>query len=380
MSYVEDIRALKRCKAEASANWLVWRKGKFSENEIQSIKSGLESWVEEMMTDRKCHREEALELLKWAKENKLTAWCEIATRCSLPDRKIGAIRHCILRRMMPGTEQRRRWTKAETVEFARLQEAYGPRAWKQISQETGRTMEEVANKGRQMEQSAKYKDPATPKFVTDHTLRVNLTKLVKEGDEASPYEFSAIRADCKLVALVRRYTCPSGEYTTIHEIPSAKIGEKLGTTNVATRLRWHQNILPSVVNRVTIKLADSEMMDKYLLLRLRRACLGKIVDTDGLQVFPCYDWEGVDWKNLMPLWPQAVTEGRLRPLLKRQQKFGIAPLLEVVEAAVTDILPERKSVNHTANLHFEELRKVLNAIADRGQAFFEEDKHAIVLE
>ena len=63
MSYVEDIRALKRCKAEASANWLVWRKGKFSENEIQSIKSGLESWVEEMMTDRKCHREEALELL-----------------------------------------------------------------------------------------------------------------------------------------------------------------------------------------------------------------------------------------------------------------------------------------------------------------------------
>ena len=380
MSYVEDVRALKRCKAESQADWLVWRKGKFSEDEMHSIKRGLESWIEEITSERNCSRDDALEMLKWARENKLTAWCDIATRCSLPDRKIGAIRHCILRRLMPGTEQRRRWTKEESAEFVRLQQAYGPRAWKQIAQETGRTLEEVVNKGRQIEQQAKFQDPSTKKFPRDRILRVKLTKLIRGAEDANPYEFSAIRGDCKIVMYARKYTCPDGQFETIHGMPSAKIGKKVKTTTVQARTRWHCFILPNVVRRATISLSDSETMDEYLLLRLYDACRGKLVDTEGNQVFPCYDWEGVNWPCLMPLWPQSISETRLRPLLQRQPKFGVAPLLDIVQAAVAPLLERKKEIKKAARAHFDEIRRILNIIADRGKAFIDEETEAIELE
>jgi hypothetical protein len=183
--YVEDIRALKRTKAESKADWLVWRKGRFSPNEVQAIQSGLESWVNEVCEEKNISRDEALESLKWAKENRMKAWCDIATRSSLPERKIGSIRHCVLRRMLGGSELSR-WSKEQTAEFLRLQGVYGPRAWKQIAKETGRTLEDVTNKGRQIEQvlSKKSSEKKVSRFGKAETMssvapRISSSALAK---------------------------------------------------------------------------------------------------------------------------------------------------------------------------------------------------------
>jgi hypothetical protein len=227
-----------------------------------------------------------------------------------------------------------------------------------------------------MEQAKKKKDATVTRFSRGEILRVKLAKLIKEGEESNPYEFSAIRPDCKLVALVRRYFCPNGDFSSIYGIPSGKIAEKLRSTQDSVRLRWHHDILPQVVRRTGIRLSDEPVMNAYLILQLRRACKGKLIDIDGQRVFPAHDWQSIDWRSLMPMWPQSVSETRLRSLLRDQPKFGRTPLPEVVKAAVSMALRERDKgeILKSAKAHLEEVRRILNAIADRGDAFLQEDK------
>jgi hypothetical protein len=374
--YVEDIRALKRTKSESKADWLVWRKGRFSPNEVQAIQSGLESWVDEICEEKNISRDEALESLKWAKENGMKAWCDIATRSSLPERKIGSIRHCVLRRMLGGSELSK-WSKEQTAEFLRLQGVYGARAWKQIAKETGRTLEDVTNKGRQIEQVlSKKSEKKVSRFGKAETLRVKLAQLVKDELEAIPsYEYTAIRSDCILVALVRRYVCSSERgLESIHGLPISKISKKLNTTPLQVRHRWHHCVMPEIVKRATLKLQDGDKMDKFLLLQARRACKGLLTDSFGIQLFASYDWNGLPWQLLMPLWPQGVTESRLQNLLRREPKFGLSPLPQVVKTAVKSVLAnEKKSDIHSfAETHFEEITRLFNLVADRGDAFIKE--------
>jgi hypothetical protein len=372
--YVEDIRSLKRTKAEAKAKWLVWRKGKFSSSEIDSIKNGFESWLDDTCGETSSSREEVLESLKWSKDNKMTAWCDIATRVSLPERKIGAIRHCILRRLLPGSEKSR-WTKAETDEFIRLQEAYGATAWKQIAQETGRTLEDVANKGRQIAQTRASQTSRSTKFSREETLRVKLAKLIKEGMGSKSYEISAIRADCILVAFIRRYVFPDGSFERVHDMPNVKLAKKLNILPVDVRIRWHQKILPELINRVTMKLDDHNIMDAFLILRLRKACRGELIDENGIQIFPCGDWCSINWQHLMPMWPQTVTENRMRHILRAQPKFDLIPLPEVVELTGKALIQTRSKseIYKSATVHFEELRRLLNLIADKGEEYLSEE-------
>ena len=373
--YVEDIRSLKRTKAEAKADWLVWRKGKFSPSEIDSIKNALEMWVTERCEEMVISRYEALESLKWARDSKMKAWCDIATRASLPERKIGSIRHCILRRLLPGSEKSR-WTKAETEEFIKLQEAYGPRAWKQIAQETGRTLEDVANKGRQMEEARASKNPKITKFSKEETLKVKLAKLIRDGMGSDPYETSAIRTDCILVALIRKYVCPDGSFQSVHDMPNIKLAKKLNTLPAEIRLRWHQKILPEVVRRVTFQLEDQNVIDAFLVLRLRKACRGELVNGAGIQIFPCSDWCGIDWRALMPMWPQTVTENRMRHILRLQPKFELLPLPDVVELAAKALLQTRSKsdIYKAATCHFDEMRRVLNLVADKGVEYLKTEQ------
>lgn len=372
--YTEDIRALRRSKKEDKVPWLVWRKGKFSPEELAAIRRGLDEYVSETCTGNNSSREEVLENLKWARENKLRVWCNLATRCSLPDRKIGSIRHCILRRMLPGCEVKR-WSKEQTLNFARLQELYGERAWKQIAKETGRTLEDVINKGRDMARSKRAAQKPT-RFTTNDTLRVKLARLVKAGDDANLYEFNAIAPDCKLVALVRRYFCPDGNYNTIHEIPSGRIADKLGTIQNAVRFRWHHFILPNVISRVNIKLGNEELVSAFLVLQARRACKGKLVDIEGKEAIPAYDMNGVPWRALMPLWPQGVSETRLTSMLRNDPKFGIKAFPDVVKSATRTVLlaNDKEAIIAAAMEHFDEIRSILNAIADRGDAYIKEDR------
>lgn len=372
--YVEDIRAFKRMKSESKADWLVWRKGRFSPNEIESIRSGLESWVGEVCEKKNISREEALESLKWARENKMKAWCDIATRCSLPERKIGAIRHCALRRMLGGSEVDR-WTKDQTAEFVRLQEVYGLRAWKHIAKDTGRTLEDVANKGRQMEEASRRPGTRITRFGKAEILRMKLAQLIKQGEDENPYEYSAIRSDCKLVALVRRHVCPDGQLVNIHGLPVTKVCQALDSTAFQVRVRWHHAVLPEIVKRASIKLQDTDDMNQFLLLQTRKACKGTLTDADGREVYPSYDWHGLPWSHLMPLWPQTLSEARLRVILRRDAKFGISSLPEVVRDAYKFIIADRKKqdIISAAERHFEEIRRLFNMIADRGDRFLLEE-------
>ena len=371
--YVEDVRALKRMKSESKADWLVWRKGKFSSNELQAMKEALESYVEETCTESGNSRDEVLENLKWAKEKGVKAWCDIATRCSLPDRKIGAIRHSILRRLLPGSEMTK-WTEEQTNQFIKLQEVYGPRAWKQLAQETGRTLEQVTNKGRQLAQAAKNRQPTSTRFPREEVFRTNLGNLLRK--EADLYEFNAIRADCKLVALVRRYAASGGDLTSVHSIPSTRIAKKLNTSQDAVRFRWHHDIVPEIEKRVRISLADESIMNDFLILQARRGCKGTLTDVEGNEVFPIVDWNSIDWAAIMPMWSQTVTERRLTHILRGEAKFGILPLPEVVRAATKTLLENRSKTEITEayHTHCAEFRKVINAIADRGDAYIKQDK------
>jgi hypothetical protein len=376
-SYDKDIRAYKRTKLENKADWLVWRKGKFSPSEIKAVQAGLDSWVGQACAEGSRSREQVLEALKWAKENKVTAWCEIATRAGLPDRKIGAIRHCILRRMLPGSEISG-WTAQQTAEFKALQEAYGKNAWKQISQDTGRTLEDVANKGKQIADVERMGKRSANRFSNRDVFRVKLAKLVREGLEAAPYELNAIDLDCKLVSLVRLHMCPEGgfaEMASIFDLPSSKFSEKLNTTVMEIRLRWYHSLIPSVIRRVHIKLSDEDLMDALLIYRLRKSCRGELLDVHGRPTFPCHDWTSINWKILMPMWPQGVSENRVRQIMRSQPRFDLLPFPDVVEAAAKAIFAvhSKSKIALAAELHLVEMRHILTILANRGDALFAED-------
>ena len=353
-SYPSDIRVFRRTKLESKADWLSWRKGKFSATELDSIKQGLNLWVAEQ--EGTSTRDELLESLKWARDNKLTAWCDIATKVALPDRKIGAIRHCILRRYMPGCEIDR-WTAKQTAEFVELQSEFGPRAWKKIAQATGRSLEDVVNKGRQMNQVRK---PTQMRFTKSDNLQLKIAKLVHDGHESSPYEYHAIRSDCMLVSLIRKYN----QLESVHEIPGRKIARKLGSTCDAVRLRWHQKILPLVEHRVTFMLNDSETMDAFLVVQLLKACRGELG-------FPVSDWNGIDFRLIAPLWSQTTTQNRLKQILRRQPKFDLLPLVELAKLSAVDIVDHMK-VYEKAKMHFTEITRIITLLADRGDTYLAE--------
>ena len=352
-SYPEDIRMFRRTKNEVHAPWLIWRKGKFSADELESIKRGLDTWVTDQCGERNLSREEVLESLKWARDNKLTAWCEIATNISLPERKIGSLRHCILRRYMPGSEVGG-WTKSQTREFILLQEEFGPRAWKRISQATGRSLECVVNKGRQLAQSSQK-----GVFAKTDSLHLKLKQLQRGND--APYEFNAIRSDCKLVALIRKYHDVT---ESVHNIPCRKIARKLGTTSDAVRLRWHQQILPRIVERAS---AVAPLHDEYLINLTYEASQGR--GTKGVQIFPAYDLDSIDYASLMPLWPISQTLGKLKAILRQHPRHGLAPMPEILKAMMDSPYTEM-----THETHFDEIKRIVSIMADRGNEFIAQDK------
>ena len=366
--YDQDIRALKRSKWENTAKWLIWRKGKFSPDEIQSISAGLESWVSDACQEHQWTRDQALESLKWARDNRMWAWIDIAHRCALPQRKIYAIRHCILRRLLPGAD-RSGWTSEETAEFIKLREAHGRRAWKQIALETGRTLEDVVNKGRDLDRIGKTGEKRTSTRID--TQRLKLAQLRKDQALSNPFEQVASREDCIIVALIRKIAWPDGVFLSVHDAPSGQVAEKLDKDKLYVRNCWHAYILPHVVARVHLLLEDSELMDAYLVLQLRKNCRGTLIDQEGVAVYPCYDWYGINWKTVMPLWPYGNTENRLRHALRLHPRFGTSPLPEVVEQTARTLLAgqSKSTIYEAADRHFSEIRRILTGLANRGDAY-----------
>jgi len=373
--YREDIREFRRTKIESKATWLDWRKGKFSKDEIASIRRGLDAWVSESCSETGCTREEVLTKLKWARENNVTAWCDIALHCALPKRKIGSIRHCILRNFLAGSEMSK-WTKEQTNEFMKLQEIYGSRAWKDIAVETGRTLEDVINKGRQLAARAKAKSPKSVRFSRNDVARLKLQKLLRDDVISNPYELQAIRPECKLVSLVRKYHFPSGEIDDVYYIPASKIARKLNTAQSVIRSRWHRDVLPCVVNQVTVALDDHDVMDAYLVLRAHRACKGKLTDVAGNVVHAAYDWESLNIQAMVPLWPYELAKNRLIAVLKSHPKYDIWPLPQVISSVKDSLLKSysREQILEAALKHFGEFKRAINVLADRGDAYIEEDR------
>ena len=373
--YTEDIREFRRTKQEIKASWLDWRKGKFSQDELASVKRGLEIWLEETCDKDNCTREEALTKLKWARDNKVTAWCELAHNSALPKRKIGSIRHCILRYFLAGSEMSR-WSAEDTAEFKRLQTIYGARAWKDIALETGRTLEDVINKGRQLATAGKTKSDKSVRFSRSDVTRMKIKKLLQDEHTTSPYELQAIRSDCKLVSLIRKYHFPSGDLHDVYYIPAAKIARKLNSAQSVVRVRWHRDILPSVVSSVTLRLDDQQIMDAYLVLRAHSACKGKLTDIDGNVLHIAYDWDSLDLQALIPLWPHDVTKNRLAATLKSHPKYDLIPLPKVIKSIRMSFLKmfTREEIFTAASAHFTEVNRMVNVIADRGSEYLEADK------
>jgi hypothetical protein len=373
--YTEDIRQFRRTKQERKADWLDWRKGKFSQDELASVKQGLEIWLEETCDKENCNREEALTKLKWARDNKVTAWCEVAHHSSLPKRKIGSIRHCVLRNFLAGSEMSR-WSAEETAEFRRLQTIYGPRSWKDIAMDTGRTLEDVINKGRQLASVGKSKSNKSLRFSRCDVTRIKLKKLLQDEHATSPYELQAIRSDCKLVCLIRKYHFPSGDLHDVYYIPAAKIARKLNSAQSVVRVRWHRDILPSVVSSVTLRLDDQQLLDAYLVLRAHRACKGKLTDIEGNVLHTAYDWDSLDLQALVPLWPHDVTKNRLSATLKSHPKYDLISLPKVIKSVKESFLKiyPREEIYSAALAHFAEVNRMVNVIADRGDDYLEMDK------
>jgi hypothetical protein len=373
--YVDDIREFRRTKLESKASWLDWRKGKFSKDEITLIQRGLEVWLHQCCAENGFTKDEALSKLKWARDNKLSVWCDIAHFCALPKRKIGSIRHCILRNFLAGSEMSR-WSKEQTAEFKRLQSIYGPRAWKDIASETGRTLEDVVNKGRQLASVAKSKSAKAVRFSRVDVARLKIQKLLRNDAEANPYELQAIRPDCKLVSLIRKYHFPSGDIDDVYYIPASKIARKLHSAQTVVRSRWHRDILRCVVNRVSTKLGDHELMDSYLVLRAHRACRGKLTDIHGNTVHTAYDWDSLNLQAIAPVWPHELTKNRLTSLLKAHPKYNLWPLPQVIESVRDSLLSSysRDQIFEAASNHLTEFRRLINIIADRGDRYFEEDR------
>ena len=373
--YVEDIREFRRTKLESKASWLDWRKGRFSQDEMASIKRGLDAWLTESCAESGYTKEETLSKLKWARDNKISAWCDIALHCSLPKRKIGSIRHCILRNFLAGSELGR-WSKQQTEEFKRLQSIYGPRAWKEIALDTGRTLENVVNKGRQLASVSKSKNVKSVRFSRVDVVRLKMQNLLRDDAIANPYELQAIRPECKLVSLIRKYHFPSGDINDVYYIPASKIARKLHTSQTLVRSRWHRDILPCVISQISTRLCDKDFMDAYIVLRAHRACKGKLTDVDGNTVHPAYDWESLNIQAIAPLWPYEVTKTRLTSILKAHPRYSMSPLPQVIES-VRDLLLKshsREQIFQYASNHFTEFRRMINVIADRGDAYFEEDR------
>ena len=373
--YKDDIREFRRSKAENKATWLEWRKGKFSKDEITSVKRGLDVWLAETCTENGLDRNEALCKLKWARDNKLTAWCDIALKCGLPKRKIGSIRHCILRNFLQGAEMSR-WSREETEEFKRLQTIYGMKAWKDIAMETGRTLEDVINKGRQLMVTAKSKSTKSARFSRGDVTRLKLKKLFLDNENSNPYELQAIRVDCKLVSLIRKYHFPTGDINDVYYIPAEKIARKLNSSQGVVRFRWHREILPHIVSTATARLDDREVMDAYIVLRAYRACKGKLTDADGNTVHAAYDWDSLNLQAIAPLWPHETTRDRLCMALKNHPKYNIWPLPKVIKSLKESLLQgiSRDQIFQAALAHFTEVKRMITVIADRGDTFIDEER------
>lgn len=353
---------------EATAKWLIWRRGRFSPDEISAIRRGLDSWLTETSSREGLAKDELLETLKWARENKITAWCDIATRCNLPDRKVVTIRRCILRNFLPGSEVDG-WTPEQTREYVRAQEIHGKRAWKAIAQETGRTLEDVVNKGRAMEES-KTKMRGS-RAALHEALRKKLQELSDRDSITNSNDFINIGGDCELVATIRQHIAPEGPFSTIYNVSWGKLGDLLQLCPLDIRKRWHYAILPDVIKTVFRILGNEDKMDCYLIWMTRLACEGKLIDEDGLQVYPARDWYSMKLHYIMPLWPASLTESRLRQLLRGGRASDLTPLPEAIQSVYSKLMENvsKSDIREAASKHFAEINRLLAQLADKGDQF-----------
>jgi hypothetical protein len=204
---------------------------------------------------------------------------------------------------------------------------------------------------------------------------VKLKKLVNDEQIANPYELTAIKPDCLLVSLIRKYHCPDGVYKDVFYIPAAKIARKINSSQSNVRYRWHQDILPQVERRVAIKLQDDEIMSAFLVLQAHKACQGKLVDCEGIQVHTAYDWESLDFKHISPFWPYCISENKLRATLTSHPKFHVSPLPDVIRSVRKELLTKftRSEINEAVIAHTDEFDRILNLIANRGDVYLKQD-------
>lgn len=371
--YSADLRSFNRTLSESKAKWLLWRRGKFSPSEISAIKRGLDSWVAETCSKENRARDQVLESLKWARENNVRAWCDIATRSSLPDRKVTTIRRCILRRMLPGSETDR-WTQAQTEQFRQLQLVHGPRSWKAIAQETGRTLEDVVNKGRLMLQ-ANPLSRTNRKYAREEALRRRMERLASE----EAYESTASRSDCMIASCVRECIAPDCNFTTMYNVPWPQIAARLSASPDEVRLRWHTCVLPDIVRSVSRSLGDEAIMNAYLILRAHMACRGKLTDETNMQIYPASDWYSMQFKYLIPLWPTHVTETRMRLVLRSVRNSDSLPLPDVIRTVYRSCRQSytKSDMCAAAERHFDQINRTINALADRGSTFLRERDEAL---
>ena len=306
---MSDSRAHKRTLAERKNPSLVWRKGRFSPDEIASVKSAVGEWAR---TDSGLPTGDALEQLLWAKDNGLKAWGVIALKSGLIFRKIEAIRACALRHCLTRKSERR-WTQEETETFRMLQNAHGQRAWKAIAKEMGKTVEEVQNKGRAMQSRVVHSAALRDAEASNESCRADTEPRAKKSRKSGLVYQTKLKdfepADFDLVAAIKSL---SSFGVMVHDVPWSEVATLVGGLKEVLRHRWL-----TIFNRVIASLTSDEgplsdsQIDRAILFNMKRAVNGKLSD------FPAVDFESMPWNKVCPFLPGSIAQSRARMLLRR---------------------------------------------------------------
>lgn len=311
------------------------RTGKFTAAEVVCVRNAVREWTDS-------HPEVSLENIKWAKDSKLYGvWERIAELSGLHNRTIISIRACALRRVLPGSDKKR-WSAQETREFIEQQQALGLKSWKAIALSTGRTLEDVCNKGavvlgrsrnslatRAAAQTAAVRSLETRAFnsVELHVARLGLAMNAPLNDsnggrrvffQASFLPWNSYEKDLK---------ADSG----INAITAGYI--------------WHRVILPFVIERVMDGIGAESVheFDIAILKAIRRCMRGSLRRADGSFVTPPETLEQVPWVDIVPMWPAHFTKAYV------QKHQLIAPHDQSVDASmdryIASLTPETNGKN-----------------------------------
>jgi len=264
---MEDPRSVKRSLGERKQPNLIWRQGKFSEEEIRLIRDAVVEWQHE----KGLSWEETVDQLRWAKDSGIKAWGDIAHKSTLIFRKIESIRSCTLRHCLG---PKKAWSAQEAAEMVKLQNLLGENKWKAIAQELGRTIEEVQNKGKSLKRT-----PEKPDF-----LDADIVAAIQETSDSS---------------------------IPIHGVSWSQVSLTLtGSSSFSEifRDRWRKNIFRKVVKNL---LPIKHIIDKVLLWKVRLATRGDLEDK-----IPSEDFDALPWAQICPFFPSAVAQRRVQKLLE----------------------------------------------------------------